>query len=331
MAKPANPPPNAAARAGPRVWALVGDDGLLAAEAMKNVLATLPDKDPQRSDVEGAKAGLADVLDELRSFAMFGGHKLVVVRDADDFITRHRQALEAYVAAPSDSGTLVLKCRSLPGNQKIAKLVAKHGRIVKCEPPSARALPRWIADRARSEHGVRLDAEAADLLANLIGTDLGRIDNELAKLSLSTDAQQVTAADVAGGVAFQREQQMWQMTDALTAGDRAEAVRRWRQLLQTDSSAAFRGVTWLGLWLDKASAALHMRQSGRASDFAIGKALKIWPAQNVAPMLDQAAKMGRRGLGRAVDQLTELDRRVKTGQAEVGPAVETFLATLGQE
>ncbi len=42
----------------------------------------------QRVDVDGEKAELAEVLDELRSFAMFGPGKLVVVRNADEFLSR---------------------------------------------------------------------------------------------------------------------------------------------------------------------------------------------------------------------------------------------------
>jgi DNA polymerase-3 subunit delta len=309
------------------VYAVVGDDALLAGEATAAIVDGLSGQEPQRIDVEGPRATLADVLDELRSFAMFGGHKLVVVREADEFITKFRQALEAYVAEPSDSGTLVLRCRSLPANQKIAKLIVKHGQLVKCEPPSDRALPKWINDRAE-HHGVDLARDAADLLANLIGNDLGRIDNELAKLALVATGR-VTADVVASGVAFQREQQMWHMTDALTGGDIESAVRRWRQLMTGDSSAAFRGVTWLGIWLEKAAGALRMKQA-RQSEQAIGRALKIWPAYNVRPMIERAEMMGTAGLARAVGDLAELDRKVKTGQAEVGPAVETFLAKLAR-
>lgn len=327
MAK--RPTNDATAEAGKPVYAIVGDAPFLQQQALVSVLATLP-ADVQRIDVDGERASLADVLDELRSFAMFGGSKLVVVRDADDFISNHRSALEDYVEAPSDSGTLVLRCRSLPANQRIAKSIAKVGQVLKCEPPKERELAGWVRQRAADAHGLKIDADAAELLADLLGLELGRIDNELAKLALTSNGSVTVDAIRHGGVAFQREQQMWSMTDALTAGDPAEAVRRWRQLLQTDSSAAFRAVTWLGLWVEKASRAHDMKRRLRASDFTIGKELKIWPASNVAPLLQQAERMGEAGLRQALDRLAQLDRRIKTGLADVGPAVERFLVTLGQ-
>src|SRR3954466_1819549 len=105
------------------VYALVGPDPFLQLQKLAGILKQLP-ADVQRIDVDGERAELADVLDELRSFAMFGGgHKLVVVRDADEFLSRFREQLEQYVAHPSSSATLVLRVSSLPSNQRIYKAI----------------------------------------------------------------------------------------------------------------------------------------------------------------------------------------------------------------
>src|SRR4051794_31596663 len=165
------------------VYALVGSDAFLQLQKLGDVLAQLP-RDAQRADVDGERAELADVLDELRSFAMFGGGKVVVVRNADDFISRFRESLEDYLAKPSDSATLVLRCNSLPKNQRIYKLIDKVGRVEQCEPPKPAQLPAWIAARGKAAHQLTVDSAAAHLLADLIGNDLGRLDNELAKLAL---------------------------------------------------------------------------------------------------------------------------------------------------
>ena len=74
------------------VYALVGSDSFLQLQTLREILAEMP-PDVQRVDVDGERAELAEVLDELRSYAMFGGAKLVVVRDADAFISRFREQL----------------------------------------------------------------------------------------------------------------------------------------------------------------------------------------------------------------------------------------------
>ena len=308
------------------VYALIGPDPFLQRRALADVLKRAGD-DAQRGDADGATADAGEVFDELRAFAMFGGRRVVVVRDAEVFVQRHRPLVESYLESPSQGNVLVLRCASLPKNQRVYKLAAKAGEVVPCEPPKQNALPKWITAHAKKEHGLSLDPAAAGLLADLIGDDLGSLDNELAKLALQDDGKPVTPEMIAGGVAFRREQEMWRLTDRLTAGDARGALSTWRQLLATDDSAEFRAVTWLSLWLEKASGALRLRRSGRRP-FDIAKELRIWPANNVEPLLKTAEALGPRGLRDATDKLAELDYRNKTGLGDARRSAEAFIVAV---
>ncbi len=277
------------------VYALVGSDTFLQLQRLEDILRELPGN-AQRTDLDGERCELAEVLDELRSFAMFGGSKLVSVRNADAFLTRFREALESYVAAPSEAATLVLRLASLPSNQRIYKAIAKVGKIEDCNPPKLKDIPQWIISRAAA-HKVRIDPDAARLLCDYIGDDLGRLDNEMAKLAISAPAGRITAAEVTTGVSFQREQEMWDMTGELAAGRSAEALRRWRHLVQLDPSAEFRAVTWLGMWLENVRKAIAMRRRGMNA-FSIGSALRIWPRENQEPFVRTAEALGASGAAR---------------------------------
>lgn len=309
------------------VHALVGDDPFLQLEAVRRLAAALG-KDVQRNDFDGETAQLADVMDEVRSFSMFAGAKMVVIRAAEEFISRFREEMEEYVQHPSDSATLVLRCKSLPGNQKISKLIAKHGTVESCEPPKDKDLPNWIVARAKSPHGIAIDFGAARLMADLVGADLGRLDNELAKLALMVDGK-VLAEHVSKSVVFQREQEMWHMTDELTAGRLDKALERWRHLVQSDPSSEFRAVTWLTIWLEKAVKALRLKQK-KMNPFAIAKELRIWPANNVDSLLKTADAMGAPGLSRALDLLADLDHRSKSGLGDASDNVERFILSLAR-
>lgn len=307
------------------VHALVGSDSFLQLEGVRRIAAALG-KDAQRIDFDGESAQVADVLDEVRSFSMFAGSKMVVVRNAEEFISRFRENMEEYVANPVDSATLVLRCKTLPGNQRITKLIAKHGKVEPCEPPKDRDLSRWVIDRARTAHKTAIDPAAANLLADLVGADLGRLDNEIAKLALMTDGR-VTEKEVNVSVVFQREQEMWHMTDELTAGRVGKALERWRHLLTSDPSTEFRAVTWLTIWLEKAVKAQRLKKQ-KISPAAIAKELRIWPAHNVDALLRTADKLGDRGLADALDLLADLDHRSKSGLGEAADNVERFMLSL---
>jgi DNA polymerase III delta subunit len=249
---------------------------------------------------------LSEVLDELRSFAMFGGSKLVVVRSADAFISRFREQLEDYLGNPSTSSTLVLRVNTLPANQRIYKLIQKVGVIEKCAAPSERELPGWIIQQAKTAHQLTVSMDVARLLADRIGCDLGRLDNELAKLALMSDSGKADADDVATSVAFQREQEMWDMTNALATGNVREALEKWRKLIALDPSAEFRAVTWLAL-------------AGKQGAVA-------WKYRDRLPLLIKTAQqLGRRGVADAIDRLADVDLRSKTGVGDASGNVERFI------
>ena len=319
---------NASSGAAKPVYALVGADSYLQTERLAEILAGFP-KDLQRLDLDGEKAELSDVLDELRSFAMFGGGKLVVVRDADAFITRFREQVENYLAEPSSSATLILRCASLPSNTRVYKLIQKAGSVEKCEPPKPADLPRWIIQHGKSAHQLTVNLDAAQLLADLIGDDLGKLDNELAKLALQIDGNRLELKDVRQGVAFQREQEMWDMTNQIAAGHADQALRRWRQLVQMDPSAEFRAVTWLGMWLEKVHAAIQMKRKGMNA-FAIASAQKIWPREMQEPFMQTAQKLGESGVAGALDLLVQIDHQSKSGVGDAAENVERFLLTVGR-
>ena len=309
------------------VYALVGSDSFLQGEELRRIMGERS-SDVARIDVDGERAELADVLDELRSFAMFGGSKVVVVGSADEFVSRFREQLETYCESPADSATLVLRLASLPKNQRIYKIISKSGQVIECNPPPQRELAGWITRRARAPHELSVSAEAAGMLAELIGDDLGRLDNELAKLALQCESGKVDVKDVQASVAFGREQEMWAMTDEVAAGHTTAALRRWRQLVQTDTSAEFRAVTWLGIWLEKAIKALDLSRRGM-NPFGIAKELKIYPFEKGSAVVKTAQRMGEEGLRRALNLLVEVDHQSKSGVGNAADNVERFLLAVG--
>ena len=268
------------------VYALVGEDSFLQMERLGQILKQLP-PDAARIDVDGERCELADVFDELRSFAMFGGAKVVVMRNADEFITRFREQLEEYLEHPSTSATLVMRVKSLPGNQRVGKLVAKVGAVEKCEPPKEYELPGWIGSGPRSIHKITLSPDATRLLADRIGADLGRLDNELAKLALSAKSDKVDIDDISQSVVFQREQEMKDMTIELATGRPGEALKRWRQLLQLDPSTEFRATTWFTMWLEDVGVVIA---GGDTSKFT-------WKYKDRLPQFLKTAKaLGKRSI-----------------------------------
>jgi DNA polymerase III delta subunit len=129
---------------------------------------------------------------------------------------------------------------------------------------------------------------------------------------------------VTTNVAFTREREMWDLTNAMAAGNIAEALRRWRQLIQSDPSAEFRAVTWLGIWLGEVAAVL--RDGPRSP--AASKLRWKYKGDAFDKFVAGATALGKDGHARALDLLTEIDKQSKSGVGDAAENVERFILAL---
>ena len=115
----------------------------------KNALGS-DDAGFSRSVFEGEKAVLKDVLDELSTVAMFGGgRRLVVIEDADNFVSLNRAKLEAYAEDPLPTGRLILEVKSWPTSTRLHRIVPRQD----CQSVQTKqAPPDWLVGWARQSH-----------------------------------------------------------------------------------------------------------------------------------------------------------------------------------
>jgi DNA polymerase III subunit delta len=180
---------------------------------------------------EGRGAVLRDVLEELATLAMFGSRRLVIVEEADDFVTRYRAELEDYVAKPRPNAVLVLELKTFASNTRLYKAVDASGLLVACEAPAATRLPRWLGDWANRMHHVQLPAAAAEMLVDMMGPELGLIDQEIARLALLAEKQTISPTLVQQQVSSWRAKTTWEMLDAALDGQVVVAMRELDRLL----------------------------------------------------------------------------------------------------
>ena len=175
---------------------------------------------------EGKDPDLKSVLDELLTISMWGDKRLVLVDDADDFVTKNRAALEKFLEKkPPKKSVLVLIVKKWPKTTRLYKLVEKIGLNLSCEPLKNSEIPRWLIDTAREQFGKDLDRPAAGLMLELAGSGMGLLEQELSKLaSYAGDRTRITADDVTKLVGGWRTETTWAMVDALIAGQVGEAL-----------------------------------------------------------------------------------------------------------
>ncbi|MBN1395568.1 MAG: DNA polymerase III subunit delta [Pirellulales bacterium] len=220
----------------PAVCALFGDETFLRRQAilaLRGAVLGGGDGDFSLTTFEGRGTQLRDVLDELSTVAMFGGRRrLVVVEGADDFVSRWRAELEDYVSRPGRNGVLVLDLKTMAANTRLYKMIAAEGLLIDCRPPAPARLTKWLIDRASRRHDFQLSPAAADALTEIVGPELGLLDQELAKLALLVgEDRKIAPETIERNVGGWRARTTWEMLDAALDGKVAEAMLQLDRLL----------------------------------------------------------------------------------------------------
>lgn len=197
------------------------------------VLGTGPDAAVGLVKFPGKDVELKAVKTELQTVGMFASSRLVVVEDADDFVTKFREGLETYCQKPASRSVLILDCKSWKSNTRLAKKIAESGLELDCGELAAGALQKWLIDQAVSEYEKQLSRDAAALMIELAGTGLGQLSQELSKLvSYVGERAQIKPDDVRQLVGGWKAEETWTMTNAVRDGDTATALMCLHKLLQ---------------------------------------------------------------------------------------------------
>jgi len=209
------------------VYVLTGDEDFLKRQVVAKLRTLIFGTEADEfgmSTYAGDKAVFATVRNELETAPFLSPRRLVVIDQADPFVTAYRATLEKYVTQPVSTATLVLDVKSLPANTNLAKLLASAATIA-CKAPAVYKLPDWCAHWAASQHQKELALPAAQLLVDLIGPEMGLLDQELTKLAIYVGtAPRIESADVDKLVGRSREEETFKIFEAIGSGQAGAAL-----------------------------------------------------------------------------------------------------------
>lgn len=317
----------------PPIVVIYGDDEAQKRKLLVKQLAELLPKDVEPALVLAEYDGDASeeqggptwqrVAEDLLTLPFLADRRLVVVRDADKFISAAREKLEAYLARPAPTGVLILTCRSFPKTTRLHRIANETGgRVHECTKLKGRALAEFVVQAAR-ERGKRLDAGLAAQLIDHVGAEPGLLENEVEKMCLyAGPREQLRPQDLADLVGQTREEKIFAVMDAAGAGQVSEALAMWQQVLATDPAAVFRVVGGVAFVLRKWLAAHEMLAQG-ATPREIAPKVNMWGReQELAALLRRISATRTR---RLLAGLARLDAQAKSGLRSIETGVEQLL------
>ncbi|MDE6871237.1 MAG: DNA polymerase III subunit delta [Bacteroidales bacterium] len=174
----------------------------------------------------GTDVSVDSVVTAARRYPMFAERQLVVVKEAQAM--KNLEGMSVYCDKPLDSTVLVLCVRgaSVDKRKSLYKTAGKIGVVLESKAVRDYEIARWIGS-FYAGRGLEIAPDAAALLGEYAGTDLGKIAVETDKMlkNLPEGTSRITVQDIERNVGISRQFSVFELTKELSYRNSAKALR----------------------------------------------------------------------------------------------------------
>jgi DNA polymerase III subunit delta len=338
-------------------YVLVGDDVFLYERCRRAVLAALVPADLRDfclSDLDLAETSIFEALDRAQTPSLMAPFQVLFIRNLKTLYTRGAKkdefaAIDAYFKSPNPQALIIFVADHLriPSDPRRMDLDDKNryeriretlgdgcGLVELARVDEGDAL-KWIAAEAKRREVV-VDADAARELADALGADMMLIASELEKLVLYAGAKrQITLGDVETMVLAAKQRSLYELTDAISAKDRARAISLLHGLLNASDGGEDSAIGHLYMLARTFRQMLVILEKNVRDSRAIWQAL--WQGFRMPPfaaedVIRQARRYkSRRELTRALRLIARADLELRSQPPDKRLVLERLVLDLASE
>ena len=338
-------------------YVLVGDETFLLDRCRAAVLkAFVPEelRDFCLSDMDLSSASIFEVLDRAQSPSLMAPFQAVFVRNVKQLYTRGAKkdefaALERYFRSPNPQALIIFVADfvRIPSDlrrmemddknrfERLTETLGQHCGMVELARVNEDDAMRWVAATAQ-EQGARVDPDAARELVDALGADMMMISSELEKLLLYTLGKgRITLGDVETMVLSAKQRSLYELTDAISARDRAKALALLQGLLNSSDAGEDAAIGHLYMLARTFRQMLVILEKNVRDSRAIWQAL--WQGFRMPPfaaddLIRQARRFkSRRGLTRALRLIARADLELRSSPPDKRLVLERLVYELASE
>src|SRR3954471_17068790 len=247
---------------------------------------------------------------DLAALTFATGTRYLLIDGVETWKAAQLDPLENALADMPPETVLVLVARG-KAQARLCKAVEKAaGEVRAYEAPNGRQLGKWTIERA-AEQNLKIDAEGARTLVQLVGPRQQRLAREVERLALPAypdgklDSQQL--AELAAG---EHELQAYELADAIVAGNQRHALAV-AERLTTQGETPGRLLYAVVRRLRDVHRAAELLDAGITESDAAGKlGMPPWLAKRI---ISAAKKAGRQALEDAICAFARLEIDLRGG------------------
>ncbi|TYP70354.1 DNA polymerase III subunit delta [Aquimarina intermedia] len=174
----------------------------------------------------GRDVTVEDIVSNAKRYPMMADRQVVIVKEAQD-LSRTIEKLATYAENPQPTTVLVIcyKYKKIDKRKKLYKTVAKSGIIFESKKLYENQVADWIKKVLAGAKYV-IDPKASQMLVEFLGTDLGKISNELDKLKLILPkGSQITPDHIEQNIGISKDFNNFELRKAIGSRNVLKAYR----------------------------------------------------------------------------------------------------------
>ncbi len=307
-----------------QVYLLYGEEGYLKKQYKDRFIkAMLPDGDTMNyAYYEGKNTDVKEVIDLAETLPFFAERRLIVFENTGFFKTAAGADLADYVKEMPETTYFVFVENEVDKRNKLYKAVNSKGYAVELSTQDEGTLKRWVFNLARRENKEMSEAVITYFIGK-VGTDMEKIQRELEKvICYAIDRNTLTKEDVDAVCVTQLSNHIFEMVDAVAAGNQKRALDLYYELLALKEPA----MRILYMLARQYRILFHVKalaNQGYGQKEIASKAV-IHPFV-AGKNIEQSRRFKMKELRGVMEEAAQLEQDVKTGLLTDTLAVELFI------
>jgi DNA polymerase III subunit delta len=265
----------------------------------------------------GRDVTIDDIVGQAKRYPMMADKQVVIVKEAQD-LSRTIDNLLTYAKSPQLSTVLVLcyKYKSVDKRKAVYKAIKKSGVVYESKKLYENQVPDWIR-RVLSAQGYTIDPKASQMLVEFLGTDLGKINNELEKLQIVLPKNsEITPVHIEENIGISKDYNNFELRKAVGSRNDAKAFKIIKYFGENPKDNPM--VVTVALLFNFFSQILQLHGMSDKSPRSVASALKVNP-YFVNEYIDAARNFPMRKVSGVIGVLRAFDVKSKGVNANATP------------